>query len=148
ALGIAVVDGEVVSTPFPRSALMIDRDGRASVQLLRMDAWVERPDGARTALHAVNETRGADRMILYTPRFGASTHANAAGTEVALGDVSLPVRPGVTLRGTVRAVARRTGDMPIAADGVVLSGHGRAAAFLEGLAPGDAVAFRLDFQPP
>jgi Phosphodiester glycosidase len=148
ALGIAVVDGEVVSTPFPRSSLVIDAEGRASVQLLRMEARMERPDGARTTLHAVNETRGADRMILYTSRFGASTRTNAVGVEVALGDLPLPVRPGVTLRGTVRAVERRKGNMSIAPDGVVLSGHGRAAAFLEGLAPGDAVSFQLDFQPP
>jgi hypothetical protein len=147
-LGIAVVDGEVVSTPFPRSALVIDREGRAGVQLLRLDAWVSRAGGFRHPLHAVNEARGADRMILYTPRYGESTRANGSGTEVTLGDVSLPVRAGATASAVVRAVRRRAGNTPIPADGLVLSGHGAAAAFLEGLVPGDTLTLRLEFSPP
>jgi hypothetical protein len=147
-LGVAVIDGEVVSTPFPRSALVIDREGRASVRLLKLDAWVARADGSRHPLHAVNETRGAERMVLYTPRHGASTRTNGSGTEVTLGEVALPVRAGVTASAMVREVRRRGGDRPIPADGVVLSGHGAAAAFLDGLAPGDTLSFRLEFQPP
>lgn len=147
-LGVAVLDGEIISTPFPRSALVIDREGRAAVQLLRMEAWVARADGQRHPIHAVNEARGADRLLLYTPRHGASTRANASGTEVTLGDAPLPVRAGTTYTAVVRAVRRRGGDTPIPADGLVLSGHGAAAAFLEGLTPGDTVSFRLEFQPP
>jgi hypothetical protein len=147
-LGVAVLEGEVVSTPFPRSALVIDREGRASVRLLRLEAWVARADGSRHPLHAVNEARGADRMVLYTSRHGASTRTNGSGTEVTLGDVALPVRAGVSTSAVVRAVRRRGGDTPVPSDGLVLSGHGTGATFLEGLVPGDTLTFRLDFQPP
>jgi hypothetical protein len=150
-VGVAVWDGEILSTPgpanTPRSALILDAQGTSSIAVLKMDAWAERGDGERRTIFAANQSRGSNQLVLYTPRFGASTGTRPDGVEVVLGDISLPVRAGARLTGTVRFVVRGAGDAAIPPDGVVLSGQGTAAEFLRDLTPGDSLAFRLDFAP-
>ena len=146
-VGALVVAGEVISTPYPRSAFLIGADGRYAIRRLRLAAWVERPDRARVALKGVNQPCGAHDLVLYTPRFGLSTHSEGPGAEAALTGLELPIRLGTTNRARIAAVGLPS-DAPIPAGGVVLSGHGGAAEFLRGLKVGDEVQLRLAFDPP
>src|SRR5439155_27294501 len=113
----------------------------------------ERPDGTRHDLKGVNQPCGAGDLVLYTPRFGPSTHIKGPAVEVALGGLELPVRLGTTYRARVTGVGtarneRQGGDQVIPADGVVLSGRGAAQEFLRDLKPDDEFQFRLEFDPP
>jgi hypothetical protein len=72
-------------------------------------------------VHAVNGTniyRASNFLVLYTAAVGASTGANQYGTEVAV------------VNNKVTAVQKSVGDMAIPAGGVVLSGHGTSATWL------------------
>ncbi len=145
-IGALVAGGEVISSPYPRSALLIGADGRYSLQRLRLAAWAARPDGVRRDVSGLNQPRAADDLVLYTPRFGLSSATNGQGTEAILTGIALPVHLNETYHARVTAVADR-GDSPIPADGVVLSARGAAREFLRGLKAGDEVQFRLEFDP-
>src|SRR6185369_13320620 len=54
-IGALVVNGEVISTPYPRSAFLIGADGAYSIGRLRLAAWAERADGTRRDLTGVNQ---------------------------------------------------------------------------------------------
>jgi uncharacterized lipoprotein YddW (UPF0748 family) len=65
---------------------------------------------------AVNQTRGTNELIIYTPDFGASTGTNAYGYEAT-------VENGIITKAGGN-------NSPIPSDGFVLSGHGTAADWL------------------
>lgn len=75
------------------------------------------PKGDELTLTAVNQKREADSLILYTPEYGPSTRTNAYGVEVSAEPVS----------GNQYKVIQRVsmaGNLPIPADGIVLSAMG------------------------
>jgi hypothetical protein len=146
-IGALVVGGEVIGTPYPRSAFLIGTDARYAIQRFRLAAWVERTDGARLDLKGVNQPCGANDLVLYTPRFGPSTHTKAPAAEVTLGGLELPVRLGTTYHAKVTGIGEQ-GDSAIPADGVVLTARGAAQEFLRSLKPDDQLQIRLDFDPP
>jgi hypothetical protein len=146
-IGALVIGGEVISSPYPRSALLIGADGCFAIRRLRLAAWVQKADGARAELRGVNQARNANDLILYTPRFGSSTGTNIQGSEAALTGIELPLRLGQTYRAQVADAGDR-GDSPIPTDGVVLSGHGSAREFIRALKPGEELQLRLEFDPP
>lgn len=144
----AVVDGELVRTPFSRSCLVLDGEGAPSIRLLGFRGQVSGPGGAARALDAVNQPRGASQLVLYTPRFGAGTRTGADGVEVFLAPERFPLRHGETHRAIVQAVQAGAGGAALNPGTWVLSGSGTAGAFLRGLAPQDAVELRAEFDPP
>jgi hypothetical protein len=146
-IGALVVGGEVISTPYPRSAFILSPDGQYGIRRFRLSAWVQRPDGARHDLTGVNQPCGGGDLVLYTPRFGPSTHTKGPAVEVSLGRLELPVRLGATYGARVGNVGEQ-GDGAIPADGVTLSARGAAQEFLRGLKPQDELQFRLEFDPP
>lgn len=143
-LGLQVTDGEIVSEPnATRSAFGITRDGRVLWGPVRMDATVT--IGGRTfPLHGINRNRAADELVLYTPRFGESTHTNASGTELLVEWLNGAAKPGTILSGTVSEIHPGRGNTPIPAEGLVLSGHGAAAKLLQQVNTGDGVAIRIN----
>ena len=70
------------------------------------------------AVAGTNAYRAANMLILYTPARGATTGANAFGTEVAV------------VNGVVTQVQIGVGNMAIPPDGFVLSGHGTSNTWL------------------
>ncbi|MDR2670685.1 MAG: phosphodiester glycosidase family protein [Oscillospiraceae bacterium] len=91
----------------------------------------------------VNRLRTRDRLVLYTPDFGANTQTNTAGTHVVL-TVNGALSVGGTVTGTVKEVLSgaapavlRTGEMVLSADA-----QGPLVR-LEGLTPGAAVSLTV-----
>ncbi|MBN2307338.1 MAG: family 10 glycosylhydrolase [Candidatus Hydrogenedentes bacterium] len=136
---VIVQEGEVVET-VPGGAAGIPDDGvvltghgdaaawlrahlkqGAAVQFRRKEPFAEErfereadkvdPDGIEFP-----SGRGTDELVVYTPAFGERTGTNIFGSEAV-------VRQG-------RIVERTGGDSPIPADGFIVSGHGRASAWI------------------
>lgn len=143
----AVLDGELLRTPFPRSCLRIDASGNLSISILRFRGTVKLPDSTEASIHAVNAPRRPNQLVVYTPRYGATTRTDRSGVEVYLQPEDFPLRHGVTQRATVRAVQRGAGDAALNPGTWVLSASGTAATALRSLAPNDVVELRVDFIP-
>lgn len=144
-----VLGGELVRTPMNRSCLVLDPNGVPSIRILRARSGVTFPSGVQRTLEGVNQPRGANQLVLYTPWYGPTTRTSKDGTEVYLvpEEGQFPLRPGLPLRARVDALQRGQGDAPIAAGRWVLSGSGAAGALLQGLTPGDSLELRVDLDP-
>lgn len=143
----AVLDGELLRTPFQRSSLVIDGAGNPSIKILQARSKVTLPDGVPRELTGVNQPRGRNQLVVYTPRYGATTRTDATGVEVYLQPDEFPLRYGVTQKARVRAVQAGVGGGAINAGTWVLSGSGPAATALRTLQPNDVVELRIDFNP-
>lgn len=130
--GFLVVDGRVVSEPYPgRPALGIcDTDERQEVRVVRpiLEIVVD-PGGWLVGL---NRSRGEDDIVLYTPDWGRSTITGSGGIDV------------VARGGVVRDISR-SGSVRIPDDGFVLSAEG---SWMDSLSTrftvGSVVEYRLD----
>lgn len=144
-VGLAVSDGELLSAPYPnRACAGWDASGRALMDVVTMQATVA-AGGAVCQMSGINRQRKPGELVLYTPRFGATTNTDAAGSEAVITGVSLPFRPGRTI-GTVSQVRSFAGACPIPSDGVVLSGSGPAGDFIRGLKVGDSVEISVSLR--
>jgi len=96
----------------PRSALVIDKEGKASVQKdLAWQGSATLPGGRIVTIKGLNRQRIKDDLVLYNRNYAASTRTNEHGCEVK-------VRQG-------RAVeVSKKGNMALDRNSLVLSGHG------------------------
>lgn len=143
----ALLGDELVRTPFGRSCLVLPTSGPPSVRIFKSDAAVTLPDGTQVTLAGVNGPPKAGQVVLYTPRWGSSTHTDIAGTEVFLQPEEFPLRYGATHTAKVRAVQRGVGDGAIQPGTWVLSARGGASDAFKNLAPGDVLKIRIAFEP-
>jgi len=146
-IGLMVAHGELLSSPYPRSALVLTAEGSPIIDVFRLEASVRAPDGSTFPITGVNQERGPQDLILYTPRFHLATRTSGPGVQVVVGGLELPIRPNRGYLGQIQAVVQGEADVVIPEDGVVLSGSGKAAEFLGRLGRGENLAFRLDLQP-
>ena len=95
------------------------------------------------SISQVNHTRTADRLILFTPDFGANTHTSTAGVHVVLNvDGRLTVNGSVS--GTVDSVITGAASCPLKAGQMVLSvADTGPKSRLDGLTAGTAVTIRV-----
>ncbi|MFN3650303.1 MAG: phosphodiester glycosidase family protein [Armatimonadota bacterium] len=143
----AILNGEVIRTPFNRSCLVLPQSGTPSIQIFRATGKLALPSGIEREITSVNHPRGANQLVIYTPWFGPSTRTSAEGTEVYLEPEQFPLQNGVVHRARVRAVQSGAGNAPIAPGGWVLSGSGPAGFLLRGLKPDDVLELKIDFDP-
>ncbi len=120
--GLQIMEGELISAPTGGACFCIDAIGEPhainAVSLLQA-TW----PGGLTSPIGLNESRLPNRVTLYTPALGSSTHTTG-GRELVLEQQGnspwLPLRPGRTHLGRVREV-RESGDTRIPAGCMVLS---------------------------
>ncbi len=143
----AVIDDEVVHTPYPRSCLVVPRSAAPRIEVIRANSTVTLPGSGQRNLEAVNHPLGGNQLVLFTPWYGPSTRTPAESTEVFLEPEQFPLKHGFAHRARVRAVQHGAGNAPIAPGAWVLSGSGPAGALLRNLAPGSVVDLRVDFDP-
>lgn len=149
-LGVQVNNGEVVGPMVEQnsdySSVAFNRFNRGMIKALTVTATVTSPTAGAHAVSAFNMARSTNQLVVYNRLQGPSTGTNAFGTEVI-------VRPldSWALNATIRAevVEKRTGlgDAPIANGNVVLSGHGTAATYLDGLTVGETVTIAQNTTP-
>ena len=113
--------------PSPRSAFVVDREGRPSVEKdLAYQGTVTLPGGRTLTIQGMNRQRIKDDLVLFNGNYGRGTRTNEHGREVR-------IRQG-------RAVEIATkGNMPLDGSSLVLSGHGINADALSQVKRGDRV---------
>jgi hypothetical protein len=120
--GLQIMEGDLISAPTRGACFCIDAVGEPhainAVSLFQV-TW---PNGLTSPI-GLNENRLPNRVTLYTPTLGSSTHT-AGGRELVLEQQDnnpwLPLRPGRTYRARVREV-HESGDTPILPGTMVLS---------------------------
>ncbi|MDW8107668.1 MAG: phosphodiester glycosidase family protein [Armatimonadota bacterium] len=145
-LGLCIVNGELVSEPFPgRPGVGWTSTGQVVMGDVVLDADLTRPDGTKhpiTGLNRVAKPEGD--LVLYTSFYGSSVSAGQ-GVAVVLEALPRPLRVGTQGQALVREV-REGNSVVIPPTGGVLMGTGGAAEFLRTLQPNDRVVIRIDLQ--
>lgn len=157
-VGGLVSAGELIRSPSQHHhQLIFDGDGALSAGNFVWKAALVSTDLVQTSIGALNSERQADQIVLYTPKFGASTATNRFGVEL-VGELLRPPPPlrlGQTSLVRLAGLREGEGNAPIPTGGLVLSGHGAGAAALtdlwtrvqEGTASNE-VLLRIESDPP
>jgi len=150
-IGAQVVKGVLIKRPVGRSVFAYTAERRPLIDVVSFAGSLITKGGAR-AVNGVNETRDADELIVYNPFYGSTTRTNYWGTEVVARylSTSFAVNDTVWLVATGKDSIMEAGhgNSAIPRDGVVLSGHGQASAFLNSyVSVGDTVAVVLRLPP-
>ena len=112
----------------PRSAFVVDKEGKASIQKdLSYLGTVSLPDGRTLTIKGLNRQRIADDLVLFNRNYAGSTRTNEHGREVRVS------------KGRATEVSAK-GNMRLDRDSLVLSGHGANADALARVRRGDRVA--------
>ncbi|MBO7382486.1 MAG: phosphodiester glycosidase family protein [Muribaculaceae bacterium] len=92
---------------------------------------------------SINGERGENNMVIYNRRRGTSTGTNIYGSEVTVTPVDGTLRFGHPLTVTVTSAPSTAGNSSLSEGKYVLSGHGTAKTFVDGLAVGDQLTINL-----
>ncbi len=112
----------------PRSAFIVDKEGKASIQKdLSYLGTVSLPDGRTLTIKGLNRQRITDDLVLFNRNYAGSTRTNEHGREVRVS------------KGRATEVSAK-GNMRLDSDSLVLSGHGANADALAHIRRGDRVA--------
>ena len=112
----------------PRSAFVVDKEGKASIQKdLSYLGTVSLPDGRTLTIKGLNRQRITDDLVLFNRNYAGSTRTNEHGREVRVS------------KGRATEVSAK-GNMRLDHDSLVLSGHGANADALAHIRRGDRVA--------
>lgn len=101
-------------------------------------------NGQSYTINNINTARGANQLILFNQYNGKTTKTNAYGTEVVLqlAEGSWAMNKQASL--TVKEIRKNLNAATIQPGEVVLSGHGTAAAVLNGMAVGQTLTIDID----
>ena len=112
----------------PRSAFVVDKEGKASIQKdLSYLGTVSLPGGQTLTIKGLNRQRITDDLVLFNRNYAGSTRTNEHGREVRVS------------KGRATEVSAK-GNMRLDRDSLVLSGHGANADALARVRRGDRVA--------
>ena len=112
----------------PRSAFIVDKEGKASIQKdLSYLGTVSLPDGRTLTIKGLNRQRITDDLVLFNRNYAGSTCTNEHGREVRVS------------KGRATEVSAK-GNMRLDRESLVLSGHGANADALARVRRGDRVA--------
>lgn len=144
--GVLALPGELVSEPeASRSAVVLGLDGAMQVLRLQLagryqvlDPIVVPPPPVRTFSGVNRPFERSSEVVVFTPRFGATTPTGASRTEAVVAlDGGVALVPNTVPQGTVVSVATGPGGTPIGPGQVVIAALGAAGATLAAdLAPG------------
>ena len=134
--GLQIVNGELISAP-DTVCVWFDGKGNPHLDEVQGDFKVTWADGRKTPF-GLNQQRGPNMAVLYTPTYGPSTHA-AGGWEIILDKEGespwLPLEASQTLRARVREV-QLTGNTRLTPGARVLSLGPQLLAHLPEVRPG------------
>lgn len=144
-----LLNGELVTDPWSRRAVFaIRNDGTFLFDKVFWENTVTTDRGDSFPLAGMNKVAEWDELILFTPRFHTNTVSRGNTRQEAVIETdSLPVRPGVPIRGRVVLVNDK-GNTPIRPGTVVLSGTVTSGAFVrDKLTPGTGVTITTNLKP-
>lgn len=145
-----IKNGEILSSrnvqQLSKLALLgFKADGRAMIGKPELSIAMTVNDDESVQVDAINKTRGAEQLVLYTPAFASSTQTNEWGGEVVLSNVQGNVQAGKTVTATVEEVRYLQGDSKLEEGQMILSGHGSARDYLNTLQSGDTISLSFNF---
>lgn len=143
-LGLCIINGELVSEPFPNRPALGWAGSRVVLGAPILNADVTRPDKQKHPLAGVNRSAAAGELILSTNFFGTAARADVKGVAAVLETLERPMSVGRTVRGVVREVLSDVNSAAIPFTGGVLFGADAAGEYLKALQPGDTVLVRID----
>ena len=112
----------------PRSAFVVDKEGKASIQKdLSYLGTVSLPGGHTLTIKGLNRQRITDDLVLFNRNYAGSTRTNEHGREVRVS------------KGRATEVSAK-GNMRLDRESLLLSGHGANADALARVRRGDRVA--------
>lgn len=135
---IQMLDGEIVTMPINEEIIGFDYQNKPFMEEGLSYSGSLICGDSSFSIGGVNVTRAADKLILYNQYKGVSTATNQYGTEVSI-EVIDPWYANDTIRAVVKEKLAGVGNMLITDGQGVLSGHGAASQFLNGLTAGDTV---------
>jgi hypothetical protein len=134
-LGTLLIDKELVSTPiYDRTALIFSDDYQAYIDNILIECYFLTANGIRYDITGVNQGRGKNSVILYSPAWGEKTGTSSDGIEVLVSNSTV--------------VELQTGNSAIPGDGYVLAISGPAAQFVpENIKAGDKIDTHIKIIP-
>ncbi|MCJ7752919.1 MAG: phosphodiester glycosidase family protein, partial [Armatimonadetes bacterium] len=145
-LGLHVSQGELVTFPDPaRSVFYILDDGSAHIDRLRPNVWLWGPQELLYPVAAMNRPPGFSDVVLFTPRFGEQTRANAETTQIALVGLTGPFRVNARISARIASVTVGASQR-IPPEGAVLAARGVGAYALRNLKAGDEIELSLTLE--
>lgn len=138
-------DGQMVTPPINYEVIGFDYRNKPFIDILNYSGILITGDSSYS-IAGVNAARGTDKLILFNQYKGASTGTNEFGTEVSV-EVLDPWYANDTIRAIVKDKVPGKGNMNIIDGQGVLSGHGAASAFINGLVSGDTVKIVYKLSP-
>ncbi len=145
-VGLVREDGELVSSPIGRSALVFRANGSPFIGRFTLDAAVKRADGASFPVSGINQRCPDDAVVLMTPAFADSTRPQTDSAAITAGGAA-HIRPGATLKLTVREENPADHALPIPDSTVVLVGRGKGRAFIESIHTSERIVCTLGLKP-
>jgi hypothetical protein len=134
-LGTLFINKELVSTSiYDRTAFILSEDNKAFIDNIFLDCYFVTPGGIRYEITGVNQGRGKEAVIMYTPAWGDQTGTNQEGIELLVVD------------SQVKEI--KVGNASIPKNGYVLSISGPAAQFIpENIKVGDKIETHIKVSP-
>ena len=146
--GVQVTEGELLSGPSGSSSFWTDSQGQPHLGKVESHFQVVWPDGTSTAF-GLNEDRRGDKLELYTPALGTSTHTYR-GREITLEPDGtgqwLPLQLGQVYAARVRGISN-TGNTRIEPGTMVLSAEPALFNRLPSIAVGAKLQLRTTSIP-
>ena len=151
-IGAQVRNGELLKRPVNRSAFGISEAKVPEIDVYVFQGKITKSKQSVMAVGGINETRYTNSLIIYNNYFGSSTNTNQWGTELIAQLVSYKYQVNDTFYVEIVAkdstMGAGSGNNSIPANGIVLSGHGTAAATLnDQIFVGDTVGVLLSLLP-
>lgn len=127
-LGALMIDQELISVPIHgRTAFFLDEKNRPYIDNIYFSSYFKLASGIRYRITGVNQGRGSNDLIMYTPTWGERTGTNEKGLEL------------VVVNSRIRQINLSNSEIP--EDGYVLSASGPG---LETLAENVKVGSRIE----
>ncbi|HOK52836.1 MAG TPA: phosphodiester glycosidase family protein [Armatimonadota bacterium] len=142
-LGLAITGGVLVSEPMNRAAVGITDKGQVVFDRLSYTGTLTTASNVVWPLRGINRPRGQNELVLLTPIYGKTT-GGQAGAEAVV-KIEGEIKANTDIVATVVSDPAPAADIPIPADGAVISTHGRSADFLmQNIRAGDKLTLRFN----
>lgn len=128
-VGAQVREGELITSPYPRSAIGLDDSYNPFINVLSLQSQLITKNGSRT-INGINRIRDADHLTFYNSYFGNSTGTNIYGSEVSIRPIS-EWRVNDSVFCVVTNKTSGVGNNTITEGNAVLSGHGSSKTFID-----------------
>ena len=146
--GLQIHLGELLVAPRGgRPTIGMSPGGATQIASVSERLTLDAGGGVLLPINRLNQGRGSEELVLYTPAFGTATATADGGTEVVLTGIAGPIGPSGSYPATVGSITVGTGNAPLAPGTVVLSGAGAGASALSVLTPGQPVTLTTAITP-